>query len=233
VGIKKRRIVLVLSVVVLLVVGVAVYRWLGTSDVGGTRRVDWRGPPLFTPEEVEALKQRAVVNDPEALTLLGHYYAEHYYGSFSRDGRRSNEYFRRAAAAGYAPGQLAWGMTLYTPYAGEHRNPDAGEALIRKAAESGYAPAQFRLAFILYADHWPTVPSRPDEAREWLLRAAQTGYPDAEYDLGRRLADGAGMERDVGEARTWLERAALSDDQRTARDAVDRLRKLGAETEIP
>lgn len=50
------------------------------------------------------------------------------------------------------------------------------------------------------------------EAFPLLLKEAEAGKADAESALGRMYAQGLGIERNAGEARRWLQRAADSDD---------------------
>jgi TPR repeat protein len=63
----------------------------------------------------------------------------------------------------------------------------------------------------------------------WYRKAAEQGYPPAEYDLGRMLADGRGVRKNEAEAEVWFRRAA----EKGIREAQTRLETLGAPTAPP
>jgi TPR repeat protein len=67
------------------------------------------------------------------------------------------------------------------------------------------------------------------EAVSWYRKAAEQGYPAAEYDLGRMQADGRGVpgvdaEKSATEAEAWFRRAA----EKGIREAKQRLETSGA-----
>jgi TPR repeat protein len=66
------------------------------------------------------------------------------------------------------------------------------------------------------------------EAVYWYRKAAEQGYPPAEYDLGRMLAGGKGVRKNEAEAEAWLRRAA----EKGIREAQTRLETLGAPTPL-
>ncbi len=59
-------------------------------------------------------------------------------------------------------------------------------------------------------------------AAKWYRKAAATGYPPAQYGLGKLYRDGQGVPKDLQEARKWLQKAADSGH----RSASKALRKL-------
>jgi TPR repeat protein len=77
---------------------------------------------------------------------------------------------------------------------------------------------------------WGSIKNEP-EAVYWYRKAAEQGYPAAEYDLGRMLADGRGVpgvdaEKNGAEADAWFRRAA----EKGIREAQQRLETSGALT---
>jgi len=67
------------------------------------------------------------------------------------------------------------------------------------------------------------------EAVYWYRKAAEQGYPPAEYDLGRMVADGRGVRKNEAEAEAWFQRAA----EKGIREAQTRLEALGAPAAPP
>jgi TPR repeat protein len=69
---------------------------------------------------------------------------------------------------------------------------------------------------------------RPDlaEAVERIRRAAENGYPDAQFELGRALEDGQGLARNASEAALWYRKAA-EQGHAAAQSALARLTESG------
>ena len=67
------------------------------------------------------------------------------------------------------------------------------------------------------------------EAVYWYRKAAEQGYPPAEYALGRMLADGRGVLKNEAEAEAWFKRAA----ENGLPEAQAKLKALGAATAPP
>jgi len=78
-------------------------------------------------------------------------------------------------------------------------------ALLRKAADAGHAPAQARLADLL------DVAEQDAQAVALYRKAAEQGHPAGEFGLGRMLAQGEGVARDVPTGLQWIQRAAARD----------------------
>lgn len=74
--------------------------------------------------------------------------------------------------------------------------------LFRQAAEAGHSLAQARLADLLDAAE------QDAEAVDWYRKSAAQGDPEGEYGLGRMLANGEGVRRDVEQALRWYRQAA-------------------------
>jgi len=65
------------------------------------------------------------------------------------------------------------------------------------------------------------VPKNEQRAVRLYRRAADNGYPEAQYNLGFMYLLGDGIQRDVGEARRWLELAAGSGHESAIRLLAD------------
>jgi TPR repeat protein len=79
-----------------------------------------------------------------------------------------------------------------------------------------------------YENGWGSVTIEP-EAVYWYRKAAEQGYPPAEYDLGRMLVDGRGARKNEAEAEVWFRRAA----EKGIREAQTRLDALSTPTAPP
>jgi TPR repeat protein len=104
---------------------------------------------------------------------------------------------------------LAWAGPVEDTERAEQslRNGDLITAitLLRKAVDLGHAPAQARLADLL------DVAEQDAQAVELYRQAAQQGNAAGEFGLGRMLAQGEGVERDVKQGLSWIQRAADKD----------------------
>jgi TPR repeat protein len=58
-----------------------------------------------------------------------------------------------------------------------------------------------------YEQGWGTLKIEA-EAVSWYRKAAEQGYPPAEYDLARMLDEGRGVRKNEDEAEAWFRRAA-------------------------
>lgn len=92
--------------------------------------------------------------------------------------------------------------------------------LFRRAADAGHAPAQARLADLLDAAE------QDEEAVAWYRLAAAQNDADGEFGLGRMLAHGEGVKRDVDEALKWYRRAVQKNHVR-AIEALARATRSG------
>ena len=60
------------------------------------------------------------------------------------------------------------------------------------------------------------------KAAEWVTKAAEAGYPPAQYNLGLRYKDGDGVTASTADAEKWLNKAAAGK-YRPARVALAKL----------
>ena len=54
------------------------------------------------------------------------------------------------------------------------------------------------------------------EMAKWCRKAAEQGYAQAQYDLGKMYIDGVGVTRDVNEAKIWLGKSAAQGNAKAA-----------------
>ena len=77
------------------------------------------------------------------------------------------------------------------------------EALLKRSPDSGYTPAQFEYGMLLYRDQKDIK-----LAIALISKAAQKGFTQTEYRLGRLILDSPWIIRDEKRALFWLELAA-------------------------
>ncbi|MGD9965643.1 MAG: tetratricopeptide repeat protein [Hyphomonadaceae bacterium] len=131
--------------------------------------------------------------------------------------------FERGAEFGHPGAQTAYGVALRAG-AGVVKNNDEALAQFRSAAGGGDREAMVQIAAM----------SEPDDARRWLMRAAELGYAPAMTHLSDML-----MRRDPVEALSWLyaavtlaadeparKRAAALAAEMSAKE-IDQAQKLG------
>jgi TPR repeat protein len=88
---------------------------------------------------------------------------------------------------------------------GGPRDHAEAQSLFERAAEHGHVGAMFALGAMFGGGH--DVPWDRPAARKWFRGAAERGHGHAQLMLGRYLARALGGERDLAEAKIWLERA--------------------------
>lgn len=73
-----------------------------------------------------------------------------------------------------------------------------------------------------------TGQTKPDlkDAVEWIRRAAESGYADAQCELGHAFEEGRGLPKNVAEAARWYRKAA-DQGNASAQTAIGRLTELG------
>ncbi len=79
----------------------------------------------------------------------------------------------------------------------------------RLQAESGDVGSQVLYAMML--EGLPQLAERSKEALPWFVKAAQSGAPFAQYQVGNHLLRGRSCNCDENKAMTWLQKAAASD----------------------
>ena len=128
----------------------------------------------------------------------------------------------RAADLGYAPAQTYLGQLYLDGAAGVPADPAKSRQWGRRAAEGGDPRGMHLYGMQLYeGDGGATNQS---EALAWLLKAAQGGLPDSQYNVARIYETGAdGVAKNPTEALKWYMIAARGGDTE-AQAAVTRLR---------
>jgi len=128
----------------------------------------------------------------------------------------------RAAELGYAPAQTYLGQLYLDGAAGVPADPAKSRQWGRRAAEGGDPRGMHLYGMQLYeGDGGATNQS---EALAWLLKAAQGGLPDSQYNVARIYETGAdGVAKNPTEALKWYMIAARGGDTE-AQAAVTRLR---------
>ena len=142
---------------------------------------------------------------PMACTLLGNYYA---YGSDEPDYHEAERWYRKAAGLGNAQGMLGLGTLLAGGYLGTSDYSQAREWLM-KAAEQRLGIAWYYLGEI-YRRGLGCEPSATAVA--CLAQGANLGNAAAQRQLGLCYLNGEYIDRNIGQAETWLRKAALQGD---------------------
>lgn len=86
-----------------------------------------------------------------------------------------------------------------------------GLRLIQRAADAGSAEGQHRLALV-FVNGDAGVPPNATRAVELFEKAAAQGHRRAQLNLGTLYFRGQGVQRDLIQARAWLEQAAMDGD---------------------
>jgi TPR repeat protein len=130
-------------------------------------------------------KKYALLNNPEAQYMLA--YANYFYDEGGAGMDEGRDWFKKAAAKGYAPAQYMLGQFFYD---GNGMDCDCTQAAFwwYKAALQGYADAQCSLAKLFYRGEGG-VPKDEKEAMYWYNAAAANGDTEAQYILGAYAQD--------------------------------------------
>lgn len=92
-------------------------------------------------------------------------------------------WFRKSAEKGFAVSQYNLGL-MYQKGRGVNQDDDESYTLLFKAAEQGYAIAQYHLSQYSSAAKAGKI-SNNVEGNKWLQRAAKSGNPLAQFELGK------------------------------------------------
>lgn len=189
-------------------------RWLRQGAEGGVPRaqVHW-GSALFSGEGGVVPDRAAARRWMETAAQAGEPHAQWLIGS---ERRRGGEWPRDTAEArrllGLAAAQnhvLALIDLAEMSLAGEGVTKDLAQArrLFTAAANQDDPSAMTNAALMAFRGEGG--PADPAQATAWLRAAAgRLNHANAQYSLGSRLMEGAGMQRDVAESVQWLSRAA-------------------------
>ena len=115
------------------------------------------------------------------------------------------DWFRRAAAQGYASAEYQMGQ-MYDFGFGVAQDNTQALAWYRKAAEHGSAAAARTLGEFYRRGR--AVPADATEAARWYRRGADGDDLRAQYQLGQLYFDGTGIARDYVSAYVWFSVAA-------------------------
>jgi TPR repeat protein len=131
----------------------------------------------------------------------------------------------RSAVAAYRAGDLGTAEATFRSMAASNADAEAwlgavlldrglardGLRHVQRAADAGSSEGAHRLA-IVYAQGLAGTPRDEARALQLFERAAAAGHTRAQINLGILYLRGLGVQRDVVNARAWLEKAAASGD---------------------
>jgi TPR repeat protein len=134
---------------------------------------------------------------------------------FDRTVRSNLISFRPEAAAQDSAALECTAMFMFT---GENSGVIASIGRIEHAfaqktltlAQNGDPLAQLHYAMLIHG--YPEIGAQRKEALAWFLKAAQSGFPEAQFVLGYCLLKGIGMQRDESKGVFWLSTAAAGAD---------------------
>ena len=157
-------------------------------------------PPVFSQQELSALRWQATNGNAEAQCMLGDSY---YDGKgVPQDYTQAAFWWHKAAEQGDADAQYNLGDSYHD---GQGVPQDYIQAAFwfRKAAEQGLADAQDALG-VLYGNG-EGVPQDYAQAALWFRKAAEQGDAHAQYNLGVSYEEGEdqGVPQDDAEAAFW------------------------------
>jgi TPR repeat protein len=153
----------------------------------------------------EWCRKAADAGDGRGLGMLGVAYLQGL--GVEKDDARARDYLEKGAAKkdGYS---FFWLASM-------EKKPASAHALYERAGEHGYAPAYTRLGDLHRAKD-------AAKAFAYYHRAAEASDPVGQRQLGLCFLEGVGVKADSVRARTWLRRAAASEDKA----AIAKLREL-------
>lgn len=189
-------------------------RWLRQGAEGGVPRAQlhwasalFSGEGGVAPDRAAArrwMETAAQAGEPHAQWLIGS--ERRRGGEWPRDTAEARRLLGLAAAQNHAPALVDLAEMSLT---GEGVTRDAAEArrLFTAAANLDEPSAMTNAALMAFRGEGG--PADPARATAWLRAAAgRLNHAQAQYSLGSRLMEGAGMQRDVAESVQWLSRAA-------------------------
>lgn len=198
---NKRRIVLVVSGLIILAVAVALGMYLAGRPEGPNGDP---GAMPKSPPDTNAVAARAVAGDHEAELQMGLWAVE----SAMRPAQyqEAEQWLRKAAEAGLAEAQFRLG-TLYQ--SGRVTDPGKTNALFwfQKAASQHHVGALFNLGS-MYGTGQGVTTDRQAAAR-YFREAAELGDAYAQFNMARRCAEGQGMPTNLVEGWKWYALAEL------------------------
>jgi TPR repeat protein len=124
----------------------------------------------------------------------------------ARDRKKADEWMHKAAEAGQPSAQFNWAQILVADNPGA-RGLELALPYYEKSAAQGIADAEYAVAQI-YVNLPSTPKAKKEQARTWLLRAANSGYDTAQLDMGLWLVSGIGGAPDLDAGFNWMRIAA-------------------------
>ena len=95
---------------------------------------------------------------------------------------------------------------MYLDGEGVEQSDDLAVQWLKKSAEQGYMRAQFTLGLLTLAGRGTEKDQKV--AMQWIRQSADSGYKKAAEAVAKAYAEGLyGMEKNVGKARYWYQRA--------------------------
>jgi len=156
-----------------------------------------------------------------AATMLGVMYSKGQ--GVERDDDEAEKNYLLAAKRGWVNAEY----NLGTLYMAQFRY-QAAQSWLQRAADKEFPLAEENLAQLYLAKS----PLRSEkEAFRWLLRAAEHGRPDSQYNTCHLYADGMGVEKDMVAAYRWCYIAGSYGDERAAKNR-DHLAKQMQDDEV-
>jgi uncharacterized protein len=157
-------------------------------------RASSQPPPNAT--DIQHLRSGAEHGDAIAQFQLGYWY-ETGAPQLKPNYREAAAWYRRAAAAGYAPAQLNLGA-LYRLGRGVKKNEAEAARWYRKAADQGNRGAQANLARMYQAG--TGVPRDERESFELFRKAAEQNHARAQYETALSYEQGTVVNQDYAGA---------------------------------
>lgn len=180
-------------------------------------------------KSLQLLKESADYMFPPALYELG---LKYYKGDgVEQDYKTAFSLFESSAQQCYVRAMYYVSMCLSKGQGTEVNMTDSIK-WCKRGANAGHSRCQYRLAS-LYAhgcdvDNNSTEPIEPNIAKviEWCTKSAQSGYPIAQFELAQHYLLGNGVEKDLKQAVSWLQKAA----ENKLVKAKEMLNELGVES---
>lgn len=168
------------------------------------------------------LQQSAELGYPPAQCYLGirHDKAKEYDKAFTL--------FKSAAEQDFVFAMYRLGLCYFYGL-GVEQDHKEGIRWGKKVAEAGFSKAEYWFAGLVESgydiDNDSYNPTEPDmeKAIFWLTKAAEHDNTSAQYDLGIRLLEGRGTEKNEQEGIEWLKKSANN----SLKAAMDKLEELG------
>lgn len=128
----------------------------------------------------------------------------------SVDKKMAISWYKRSAAAGYAPAQHNLAYAYCNPGEGVHVNKMEAVKWFKKSAEGGFVESMFILGNT--NPYNPTIIYLNDrtQAMHWLKKAAELGHSQAQCDLGYAYSSGSGLSVDYNQSVKWYKLSSAS-----------------------